>query len=418
LARSADPEYRKATMTNPAPSAPRAALSGVKVLDLAMFFPAPYVAAMLGDFGADVVKCEPLAGDGLRGTGAMKDGESYAFAWISRNKRSLRMDFDKPEGLALLHQLTSVADVIILNQTGKLLSRWGCSYDEIAKRNPRAVVLSLSAFGEEGPYAGRSGNGTLCEAYAGISNMVGETDGPPMLLSVPLGDVMGAISGLVGTLMALYWRDANKGEGQRIDASIYEGLLPLLGSSLASWQEGTPPPRRMGSRMAATIPRNAYRSRDGRWLALSASTDPQIARILELLAIDTPENRARFGTMKARMAHVEEMDSLMSDWIGAQDCATVLAKLGGDARISVAEINDLDQVMADPNVRARGSITRFEDPRLGTIKTPAPTPRLTKTPGRIARPAPALGEHTEAVCRDWLGLSDADVESLRHAGAI
>lgn len=397
---------------------PPTALGGVRVLDLAMFFPAPYCAAMLGDFGADVVKVEPMAGDGMRATGAMKDGESYAFAWVSRNKRSLRLDFANPEGLSLLHRLTAAADVVIINQTAKLLERWGCRYEDIARRNPRAIVLSLSAFGEEGPYAGRTGNGTLCEAYAGISNMIGEADGPPMLMSVPLGDVMGAISGLVGTLTALYWRDANGGEGQLIDATIYEALLPLLGSTLAPWKAGMPSPKRMGSRMEATVPRNAYRTRDDRWVALSASTDPQIARILMLLGIDTPDNRARFGTMEARLANVTAMDGIMADWIGRNDLETVLARLGSEARISIAEINDLNQVLADPNVKARGSIATIDDPRLGRINTPAPAPRLAKTPGCIASPAPALGEHTEAVCREWLGLADEALAALRAAGAI
>lgn len=408
--------------SSPPPAAPPTALSGIKVLDLAMFFPAPYCAAMLGDFGADVVKVEPPAGDGMRATGAMKDGESYAFAWVSRNKRSLRLDFAKPAGIELLHRLTAAADVVIINQTAKLLERWGCRYEDIARRNPRAIVLSLSAFGEEGPYAGRTGNGTLCEAYAGVSNMIGEADGPPMLMSVPLGDVMGAISGLVGTLVALYWRDANRadkrGEGQLIDATIYEALLPLLGSTLAPWKAGTPAPKRMGSRMEATVPRNAYRTRDGRWVALSASTDPQIARILALLDIDTPENRERFGTMAARLRNVAAMDAIMSGWIAQHDLAAVLAKLGGEARISIAEINDLNQVLADPNVKARGSITTIDDPRLGPINTPSPAPRLTRTPGRITSPAPALGEHTEAVCAEWLGLSESEIAALRTSGAV
>jgi crotonobetainyl-CoA:carnitine CoA-transferase CaiB-like acyl-CoA transferase len=229
--------------------------------------------------------------------------------------------------------------------------------------------------------------------------------------------VMGAISGLVGTLVALYWRDANRGEGQLIDASIYEGLLPLIASSLATWQEGEPPPKRMGSRMPATIPRNAYCTKDGRWVALSASTDAQIARILELFGIDTPENRARFGTMEARQAHELEMDALMRDWLLAHDCATAVAKLT-EARISVGEINDLKQVVDDPQFKARESITRFEDPNLGTIKTPAPAPKLTKTPGRIARPAPQLGEHSEAVCREWLGMAGEEIEALKRAKAI
>ena len=192
------------------------ALAGVKVLDVATLFPAPLLAAMLGDFGADVVKVEPRDGDPLRAIGAVP------WAVAGRNKRSVRIDFETTDGLELLHELIGVADVIVFNQPRGLLERWECTDDQITARNARAVVVHLTAFGQTGPYANRTGNGTLAEAFVGLP-----------IGSVPLGDSMAAVTGVIGVLTALYWRDAHDGHGQVVDVSLFESLLPLLAPAIA-----------------------------------------------------------------------------------------------------------------------------------------------------------------------------------------
>ena len=158
---------------------------------------------MLGDFGADVVKVEPPGGDGLRSLGFAREGRSLPWALAGRNKRTVLLDPDTADGRTLVQQLTDVADVVIVNQPRKVLERWGCTYEAISARNPGAIVVSLSLYGSDGPYAARGGNGTLAEAFGGLTHMTGEPDGPPMLPSIPLGDVLGAITGLVGTLVAV-----------------------------------------------------------------------------------------------------------------------------------------------------------------------------------------------------------------------
>ena len=208
------------------------------MLDLATLFPAPMVAAMLGDLGADVVKVEAPGGDPLRVTGAMRGDRTLVWALADRNKRALSVDFDTAEGVALVQRLTAVADVVVLNQPPRVLERWGCTYDAIAARNPGAIVVLVTGFGADGPNADRPGNGTVLEAYAGLTHMTGEADGPPVLSSVPIGDYMGAFFGVSGVLAALYWRDARGGTGQLIDVSLYEAVLQFLGPAMVAWSPG------------------------------------------------------------------------------------------------------------------------------------------------------------------------------------
>jgi formyl-CoA transferase len=318
------------------------ALSGLKVLDVATLYPAPLLAALLGDFGADVVKVEPRDGDPLRAYGPVP------WALAGRNKRSVRIDFDTDAGLSLLHQLVGVADVVVLNQPASLLQRWECSDAQIADRNSRAVIVHVSAFGSTGPYADRVGNGTLAEAFAGI----------PMS-SVPLGDSLGAMAGFAGVLTALYSRDARGGGGQIVDVSLYESLLPLLAPAIAGLS-------------SANSLRELFTASDGRTVAISATTDPQRQRLRELAGTDVA------GWVEARSAS-ESVDALVA------------------ARVPAVEANDLAHLLADPHVVARESITSVD----GTT-VPSPSPKLSATPGRITHLGPELGEHTQEVVAEWL----------------
>jgi formyl-CoA transferase len=379
-----------------------AALAGVRVLDLATLFPAPMVAAMLGDLGADVVKVEATSGDPLRVTGAMRGDRTFVWALADRNKRALCVDFDTADGIVLVQRLTAVADVVVLNQPQRVLERWGCTYDEIAARNPAAIVALVTGFGAEGPYAERPGNGTVLEAYGGLTHMTGEADGPPVLSSVPIGDYVGAFFGVSGVLAALYWRDARGGTGQLVDVSIYEAVLQFLGPAMVAWSPGEPAPARTGSRIPVATPRNVYRTRDARWIVISGPIDAQVVRILELMGTDTDEMRAKFGRATERNANADELDGMVASWVATMDAAVVVEALVA-ARIPVTEVNDVERLLADAHVRARSSIAVVEDPELGTLHMPAPAPRLSRTPARIASTGPALGADNDDVLRDWLG---------------
>ncbi len=396
------------------------ALAGLKVLDLTNLLAAPQVAATLADFGADVVKIEPREGDPLRRIGIQRGGASPQWALVSRNKRAITLDLDHAEGQRVFGELVDRADVLVENLPTKLLERWHCGYAELAVRYPRLIVVSVTCYGRKGPYADRAGAGTLAEAFAGFAHLNGEADGPPMVPSLPLGDTLSGFSGVIGTLMALYARDRmaqGSGLGQHVDVSMIEPILQLLALPLVNHDGQGPGPRRMGSRVPGGVPRNLYRASDGDWMALSGTTDAQVARILGLIGRDTPADHTRFGTSEARLAAADELDGCVASWISERPRDQALESFHA-IRIPVAPVNDLGALLDDPHIRERASVTTLFDPEMGELSMVAPAPRLSSTPGRLRHPGPALGEHNAEVYADWLGLDFAAVDALARDGAI
>ncbi len=379
------------------------ALGGVKVLDVATLYPAPLLAAMLGDLGADVVKIEAPEGDALRRVGAIDDDGARAHRFANRNKRSVVLDLDTAAGIDTLAALTSVADVVVVNQTDAQLARWKCTYAEIAARNPRAVVVSLTAFGATGPWAGRGGNGSIAEAFGGFAHLNGSPDGPPTLPSAALGDTVGAIVALNGALAALYWRDTDegRGRGQFVDASLSEAVLSLLGATFAGWRAGEPVPTRHGSRIAAATPRNVYRTGDGRFVVVSAPTDGQVARVLALIGRTDEAARTRFGDAASRVGEAaDELDGAVADWVGARALEAVVDAME-HARIPIAVVQTPTDLLAHAHIAARESLVPL--PGGGATIVPAPHPRLSATPSRLGPSGPALiGADTDAVLQSWL----------------
>lgn len=407
----------------PSSVAPARALEGLRVLDLAILFSAPQIATILGDLGADVVKLEPPprdgkpGGDPMRAMGARRGDRSLIWSTVSRNKRTITLDASTPEGRAVLHQLVAAADVVLENLPRRTLVAWGATPEELLEVNPRAVVVSVSCYGSTGPYAGRDGNGSLAEAFGGLTNLTGEADGPPMLPSIALGDSLTAIAGVVGTLAACYHRDARGGSGQHVDVSMFEPILQLLTASVPGFVEGDPPPHRTGSRVANGVPRNVYRTRDDAWLVVSATTDNQVGRLLPILGLDTPDGLGRFARVPDRVQHADELDGVVAEWIAAHDRAEVVDTFLA-ARLPVAPVNTLADLIADPHVVARGDFVTVDDPNVGPVRMVAPLARLSATPSEIRWAGPALGAHNDEVYREWLGLQPADVEALRESGVI
>ena len=353
-----------------------APLVGLRVLELATLYAAPQIGAMLADLGADVVKVEPPAGDPMRAMGVMRDGTSRNWCWVARHKRSVVLDLDLEADHATFRRLVGAADVLVENLTPAVRARWGCAYEQLAAVNPDLVVVAVSCYGVTGPYAGRPGAGTLAEAFGGLADLTGNPDGPPMLASVPLGDTLTAFSGVIGALAGC-WARGRGGAGRLVDVSMYEPVLTVLGGTIAAYDPNDPP-RRSGSRVRGGVPRNVYRTRDGAYVAVSGTTDPQVARLLGLLGRDGADDRARFGRAADRLRVADELDGLVESFIAARDRDTVLHAFL-DARIPIAPVLDVAAVLEDEHIRARGSL--------------APMGR---------DDAPELGADRAAVLRDWL----------------
>jgi crotonobetainyl-CoA:carnitine CoA-transferase CaiB-like acyl-CoA transferase len=378
------------------------ALAGMRVLDLSILLAAPQVSAILADLGADVVKVEPPAGDPLAQLGAQRDGRSTAYALANRGKRRVVLDPADPADLARIQELTASADVVVTNQPMKLLERWGCTPEAIAARNPAAVVVSVTCYGRTGPLGDQPGNGSLAEAFAGLTHLTGEADGPPMLPGVALGDTLVAVAGALGALAACWSRDAGRGgtagAGQHVDVSMYEPIVTLLGPAVAGWAPGDEPPARHGSRVEGGVPRNVYRAGDGGFLVLSGTTDAQVARVLEVIGRTDDEAQARYARSADRLAHADELDALVASWIAEHPRAHVLAAFEA-VRVPVAPVHDLAQLAQHPQVQARGSLATAGEPG-AQVTLPGPLAHLSATPSSPGT-APETATDVADVLDSW-----------------
>lgn len=336
------------------------ALAGLKVIDMASLYAAPLAATIMADFGADVLKIEPPDGDMFRG--------SKMWPLVARGKRCLALDLRSPEGGEALKALVAQADVVVENYPAGVLAKRGIGWDVLSAINPRLVMLSVSCFGATGPYSDRPGSGTIGEGFGGLTWLMGEADGPPMLPSVALGDAVGAMSAVIGALTALYWRDRS-GCGQQVDASLFEPILQIAAHAAQRWDPGQSPGR-CGSRLPGVL-RNIYRTADACFVAISASTVRHQADLVALVEGEGDE------------------DARVADWVAGMSQADVVATLVA-RRIPVAPVNSLDALLTDPHVQERRSLIHVESEALGDLALAAPTPRLSATPGRIGEVNPQL----------------------------
>ncbi|HEX2030328.1 MAG TPA: CoA transferase [Actinomycetota bacterium] len=396
----------------------RLPLEGVRVLDVSTVIGGPGAAARLGDFGADVIKVEhPVGGDTTRHFGWRAGGVALWWKVIGRNKRPVTLRLSDPRGRELLLRLVERADVLVESFRPGTLERWGLGPERLHERNPGLVLLRISGFGQTGPYAARPGFGTLAEAMSGFAHLTGDPDGPPMLPPVALADEVGALLGAFAVMVALYHRDVRGGTGQVIDQSLFEPLFQLTGPVATAFDRLGLVAGRHGNRLPYVAPRNTFRTSDGRWVGLSGTSQRVAERIL--LAIGRPDlvNDPRFVTNEARLANVDDLDAVIGEWIGRHTLQEVMVAFEAQ-EAAAAPIYDIQQIFADLQYRARGTIARLPDEELGDVVMPDVQPRLSDTPGRIRHPGLPLGAANAEVYGAELGIDDEEVRRLRRDGVI
>ncbi|MEA2179274.1 MAG: hypothetical protein QOG77_2571 [Solirubrobacteraceae bacterium] len=392
-------------------------LEGLRVVDAASLFAAPLIGTMMGDFGADVIKIEHPTGDNLRGFGWNRDGVSLWWALVGRNKRSVALRLSDPRGARVLKELLKDADVFIENFRPGRLEEWGLGWDELHELNPRLVMVRTTGFGQTGPYKDRPGFGTLAEAMSGFAHINGHPDGPPTLPPLALAD---SVAGLVGTcavMFALWWREHGPGTGQMIDLSIYEPLFWLLGAQASVYDQLDIIQGRTGNRAPFTSPRNSYRSRDGKWIVVSGSSQSIAERIMT--AVGRPDLVACdwFRTHEGRLSNQDVLDDAISGWIGERDAAEVL-RIFEIHEAAAAQVYDIADFLADPHVIARETVTTVDHPELGPLRMQNVVPRMGTTPGRIRHPGAALGAHNFEVLVEELGISEDELDDLVADGVM
>ena len=393
-------------------------LSGLRVVDAATLAAGPLVATHLGEFGAEVIKVEqPGTGDPLRTWGARRDDIGLVWKSVSRNKKCVTADMRTDEGRALLHGLLEVSDVLVVNTRPSTLARWGLDYPTLHARYPRLVMLHITGYGAGGPASDRPGFGTLAEAMSGFAHVCGQADGPPTLPPFMLADGVAAQSATYAVMAALYHRDVHGAEGQLVDVSLIEPLARLVEQATLAYDQLGKIQGRTGSRADASAPRNAYRTSDDRWIAISSASSSIATRLYR--AIDRPDlaTRPEYVDPIPRQARAEEIDGLVAEWIRARTLNDAM-KIFLSEDVAAAPIYDAQQLMADEHLRARGTFVTVADPDLGAMTVQTPVARLSETPGRVAHLGRALGADNEAVYRDLLGLDDEHLMVLRTAGTI
>jgi crotonobetainyl-CoA:carnitine CoA-transferase CaiB-like acyl-CoA transferase len=392
-----------------------AALAGLRVLDVSTLFAGPLAATMLGDFGAEVIKIEHPKGDPVRYHGASKDGVGLWGKVVGRNKRGITLYLGSPEGQDVFRRLVASADVVIENFRPGTLERWGLGYEELSRINPGLVLVRVTGFGQFGPYAGRPGFGTLAEAMSGFAAITGEPDGPPTLPPFGLADGISALTAAFATMTALRARDTT-GRGQVVDLAIIEPILTLLGPQPTVYDALGEIQPRTGNRSANNAPRNTYRTRDGRWVAVSTSAQSIAERVMHLVGRPEFVDEPWFASGAERAKHADELDEAVGSWIAERDRDEVVRAFE-EAQAAVAPIYDVRDVMADPQFAALGSLVRVPDPELGSVLMQNVLFRLSETPGEIRSAGPSIGQHTEEVLGE-LGIGPDEVAELRQKGAV
>ncbi|MFJ5259042.1 CaiB/BaiF CoA transferase family protein [Streptomyces sp. NPDC088387] len=393
-----------------------APLSGVRVLDLATLFAGPLAATFLGDFGADVVKVEhPTRPDPSRGHGPSKDGVGLWWKFLGRNKRTITLDLSRPGGRRTLLRLAESADVIVENFRPGTLEKWDLGWSELSAANPRLVLTRVTGFGQFGPYAHRPGFGTLAEAMSGFAAITGEPHAPPTLPPFGLADSIAGLATAYAVMTALAARDRT-GEGQVVDMALIEPILTVLGPHPTWYDQLGHVQERTGNRSANNAPRNTYRTADGNWVAVSTSAQSVAERVMRLVGRPELIDEPWFATGADRARHTDVLDEAVGSWIAARSRADVLAAFE-KAEAAVAPIQDVRDVMTDPQYAALDTITTVDDPDLGPLRMQNVLFRLSATPGAIRWAGRPHGADTETVLTE-LGLTPAEVAGLREEGAL
>ena len=393
-----------------------APLAGYRVLELAHLVAGPLCGLYLADMGADVIKIEaPGAGDASRTAyGTQYDGESAVFITVNRNKRSVAIDLARPEGRAAFERLVASADVVVEAYRGGVAERLGIDWARLAPINPRLVYCSLSAFGPDGPWRDKPGVDMLVQAMGGLMAVMGEPDGPPVLCGAPVLDTIGALMAGQGVVTALLHRERT-GEGQRLDVSLLNGTLLAHAARLSIFLATGEEPGRWGSGHPYIVPFQAFQASDG-WVYVAVWVDRLWAPFCEAIGEPALAVDPRYATRADRLDRRAELGERLAKIFGGGTVAQWMARLEAHD-VLCAPVNRYADLPNDAQVRATGMLVEQDHPRAGRFRTLDTPIRFSRTPGTIRTPAPALGEHTEAVLTE-AGLTPAEISSLRGAGVI
>ncbi|EAU43067.1 hypothetical protein FP2506_09496 [Fulvimarina pelagi HTCC2506] len=396
----------------------RKPLEGIKVLEMGQLIAGPFCGQLLADFGAEVVKVEPpKTGDAMRQWGrADEEGRPLWWPVIARGKKSLTLNLREKAAQEVVRDLAREADILVENFRVGRMEEWGLGYDALKAINPRLIMVRVTGFGQTGPYRERAGFASVCEAMGGMRYIAGYPDRPPVRAGISIGDTLAGQSGFQGALLALQHRNAT-GQGQMVDASIYEAVLSVMEAVVTEYDKGGHIRERSGSFLPGIAPSNAYPTADDQSVIIGANQDSLFQRLCKVMGRPELAADERYATHRARGRNQSEIDGIIGEWSSQHKAAEIVDMLS-DAGVPAGLTYRASDMLDDPHYQARESITRVEDPELGSTAMQNVFPKLSESPGGIAHTGPKLGEHTDAILKDWLGYDDTAIERLRSANVV
>ena len=390
-------------------------LAGLRILELGSFIAGPFAGQLLGDLGAEIIKIEPPGmGDPMRAWGVTIDGRSLWWPAIARNKQSVAVDLRTGRGRELMRELISPVDIVIENFNPGTLRQWGLAYEVLAASNPGLVLTHVSGFGQSGPRAHEPGFGAIGEAMGGIRHTTGDPSLAPARAGISLGDALAALFAVIGTLAAVNERHQS-GCGQEVDVAIYEAVLALMESTVADFELAGVVRGRSGGLLPGVAPSNAYPTADGRDVVIAANADAVFARLVD--AMERPDLAEPYATHVARAERQLELDDVVTGWTRTLDAEEVLARLERHS-VPAGLINTAPDLAADSHIAARDMILRLAAGFEQAVPMSGVVPKFSRTPGSVRTVGPELGEHTDAVLSDVLGLDARAIAELRAAGVV
>ena len=385
-------------------------LAGYRVLELGSTVAGPFCGRLFADFGAEVIKIEPLEGDGIRAAGRHHRGKSLYAASILRNKNLVALDLRTPQGQAITRKLAAKSDIVIENFRPGGLEKWNLGYSHLAAVRPDIIMVRISGFGQTGPYSKRPGYGVIAEAASGLRHLTGDPDRPPARVSIALTDYITGLYAALGAMMALNYRERT-GRGQCIDAALAECAFSLLEPHVPAFDKLGIVANRTGSGLAGSAPNNLYPTKDGSFIHIQAAQNPVFKRFAQ--AIGRPEllEDSRFANALARGKHPDDIDAIVTAWTESNEIAHIERVLA-DADVPAARINTVADIFADQQFKARDMIVETPDDELGSVKLTGCVPKLSLTPGRIKRSGGTIGRDTRDVLAGLAGLTPEEIEQL------
>ena len=390
-------------------------LARYRVLELGSTVAGPFCGRLFADFGAEVIKVEPLEGDAIRSIGSRFEGKSLYASSIFRNKSLIALDLRTPEGQEIVRRLVAQCDVVIENFRPGALEKWGLGYEALSRINPKIVMARISGYGQSGPYSKRPGYGIICEAVGGLRHLVGDPDRPPARVAVSLTDYVTGLYAFSGAVMALLHRET-AGVGQCVDAALYESAFSLMEQHIAAYEKLGIVAKRLGPG-TGSAPNNLYPTRDGQLIHIAANSSGTFRRLLKTMARPELLEDERFSKAPARAQHRAELDAIVSDWTTRHTVAELEAALD-EADVPATRIYTLPDIFADPHYKAREAIVQAEDEDLGSVAMAGIVPRLSGTPGRIRHSGRGIGADTRSVLTQLAGLGRDDLGRLEASGVI